>query len=231
MPSEPPGQSREDTETLLSVAEAAARAGMKPSSWRAGVSRGDFPPPDDPDTAAPKQRRRPRWRPATVDAFTGSRPGQGKRTDLVTARKDRGRRYAAELAETPASTGTAMNEWLQGNHRALLAVAETLVDHREALLAAAGDASRDGLAEAIDRAGEEISGRPSRLLASAVTYAQFLLRSIDTARAPAEARQALSRHDHLHAEFNRLRDPAWVSEAVPAALADSGRRAPARVPR
>lgn len=99
-----------------------------------------------------------------------------------------------------------MEQWLRDNHRRILAVADALVDHREALLAAAGDTRvRDELASAIDRAGEEISSRPSRMLASAVAYALFLLRPGGPVRTPAEVRVVLTTHAHLHAEFNRLR--------------------------
>lgn len=202
----------EQTEPMLDVTEAAARAGMQPSSWRSAVSRGYLPPPDDPDASAPKTRRRPRWRLSTVDRFIGARPGQGHRTDLAEARRESGRRVAAELAEAPPVTAAAVQEWLQANHRALLAVADALVDHREALLAAIRDDARlrDDLAGAIDRAGEEMSGRPSRILASAVTYAQFLLRAEGPVRVPAEVREVLACHAHLHDEFNRLRGQAGL---------------------
>jgi hypothetical protein len=61
-------------ELLLTVAEAAARAGMTPGAWRALVSSGHVPPADDPgDVAAPVNRRSPKWRASTVDAYRKSR--------------------------------------------------------------------------------------------------------------------------------------------------------------
>jgi hypothetical protein len=59
---------------LLTVAQAAARAGMTPGAWRALVSSGHVPPADDPgDMAAPANRRSPKWKVSTVDAYRGSR--------------------------------------------------------------------------------------------------------------------------------------------------------------
>jgi hypothetical protein len=195
-----------EDDPLLTVAEAAARAGMKPSSWRSAVSREIIPAPDDHDDHALPERRRPRWRRSTVDASIGLRPGQGSRTDLRGARKQRDRQLAAELAEPRPTAPVAMDEWLRANHRHLLAVAEALVDHREVLLNAVGaELQRDELAAAIDRAGEEISSRPSRMLASAVTYALFLLRDGGPVRAVPEVREVLITHARLHPEYNHLR--------------------------
>jgi hypothetical protein len=204
-----------DAEPLLEVAEAAARLGIQPGSWRAGVSRGYFPPPDEPDTAAPKQRRRPRWRLSTVDKAIDTRPGQGRRTDLAEARKDRGRRITAELAEPRRASAAAVQEWLRTNHRALLAVADVLVDHRDELLTSVTDDERlhDELAGAIDRAGEAMTGHPSRLLAAAVTYAHFLLRPDGGVRTSDAVREVLNRHARLHVEFNRLRSQERRDEA------------------
>lgn len=103
--------------------------------------------------------------------------------------------------------------WLQTNHHALLAVAEILVDHREALLAAAGDLKAGELAAAIDQAGEAMSSRPSRLLAAGVTYAQFLLRPAVGIPVPEEVREVLHLHAGLHAEFNQLRTAGGTHEA------------------
>lgn len=99
-----------------------------------------------------------------------------------------------------------MQEWLRANHRRLLAVADALVDHRDELLRTTASQRRTDLAAAIDRAGEEISSQPSRLLAAAVTYAMFLVRSGDPDRLSEDIREALAAHAHLHPEFNRLRD-------------------------
>ncbi len=200
-----PDQPVFDEDPLLDVADAAAHAGILPSSWRAGVAKGLYPQPDDPDEGVPKQRRRPRWRRSTVSAGVGRRVGRGRRTDLVAARRDLEQQRAAELAEPAPAPAPDVQAWLRANHRALLAVADVLVDHREALLAAAGAGLRDELAAAIDRAGEEISSRPSRLLASAVTYAQFLLRPDGPVKVPAEVREVLGAHARLHAQFNALR--------------------------
>lgn len=202
---EPAGKRSSEDDPLLDVEEAAARAGMAASSWRSAASRGYVEPPDDPDEAAPKQRRRPRWRQSTVDRSVGGRLGRGRRTDLAEAKRILSQRLADELAApTPAST-TAMREWLHLNHQAILAVADVLVDHRDTLLAGLSETQQRDLAGAIDQAGEAISSRPSRLLASAVTYAQFLLRPGGPARTPVEVREVLTTHSHLHLEFNRLR--------------------------
>lgn len=203
---EPAGEPLRERDPLLDVEEAAARAGMTPSSWRSAVSRGYVESADEPDESAPKQRRRPRWRRSTVDRSIENRLGRGRRTDLVKTKKDRVRRLAEELTQPAPASAAAMREWLQVSHRSVLAVADVLVDHRDAILASVTDARmRDELAGAIDQAGEAISSRPSRLLAAAVTYAQFLLRPEGPARAPSAAREVLNAHAHLHPEFNRLR--------------------------
>lgn len=214
MSDEPTGHTDLEDDPLLSVEEAAARAGIDPGSWRSGVSRKYLPPADDPDLGFPKERRRPRWRRSTVDNARDQPLGRGRRTDLVKKRKDHNERLAAEMAEPRASDALQVRAWLQANHRALLGVAETLVDHREELLAAvAGEAETVELARAIDQAGEAISSRPSRILAAAVTYAQFLLRPEAGVRAPHEVREVLNRYAHLHAEFNRVRPPGGEREA------------------
>ena len=62
----------------LSTAQAAKRAGVTPASWRGMVARGAAPPPDDHDDNHPVNRRAPRWRPETIDAWlpTRRRPGR-----------------------------------------------------------------------------------------------------------------------------------------------------------
>src|SRR5438093_176115 len=107
-----------DADPLLGVDAAAARAGVAASTWRAYVARGRAPEPDDPDKGegVKEQRRRPRWRLSTVDAFNDSRPGQGRRTDLIKARKDWQTQIAAELAEPLPDPGMGLEDWLRANH-------------------------------------------------------------------------------------------------------------------
>jgi len=62
----------------VDVAGAAAICGIKPSTWRTYVDRGQAPAPDDPDTDTVQQRRRPRWRRATVERWHAGRPGPGR---------------------------------------------------------------------------------------------------------------------------------------------------------
>lgn len=65
---------------LLTGPQAADRLGIEPSTWRAYVSRGQAPPPDDPDLGQIKQRRNPRWRQSVIDEIK-ARKRQPKRTD------------------------------------------------------------------------------------------------------------------------------------------------------
>ena len=58
---------------LLSAKDAAARAipPLTVSDFRSRVRRGLAPLPDDPDDEdRPPNRRRPRWRQSTIDAWT-----------------------------------------------------------------------------------------------------------------------------------------------------------------
>ncbi len=59
--------------------EAAALAGVTPSTWRNYVTRGYAPPPDG------RLGRTPWWHRATIDGWLETRPGQGARTDLHTS--------------------------------------------------------------------------------------------------------------------------------------------------
>lgn len=68
---------------LLSTTEIAARLGVQPVTWRALVSRGEAPAPDVPELDRPPGVRWPRWRLSTVEAWRKTRPGQGRRTDLI----------------------------------------------------------------------------------------------------------------------------------------------------
>lgn len=156
----------------LDVEACARRRGIKASTWRSYVARGQAPAPDDPDDqdGRPPSHRRPRWRPETVDGFPY--PGQGRRTDVAAARRAAAAERAAQLAEQRAGDA-GLVAWLAANHRALLDAAEVLVDERDRLIAGAGDRGEQ-LAEAIDTAGEHMLGRPSRTLAAAVASALFL---------------------------------------------------------
>lgn len=60
----------------LTNADAAALAGVAPSTWRDYVARGYAPAPDG------RLGRTPWWRPATITTWLETRPGQGARTDL-----------------------------------------------------------------------------------------------------------------------------------------------------
>jgi hypothetical protein len=162
-----------DRSEWLDVEACAARRGIKPGTWRAYVSRGQAPAPDDPDDAdgRPPGHRRPLWRPETLDNFAW--PGQGRRTTAGRRRRAEADRRRAEL-EHAGEADAALEAWLAEHHRQLLAAAEVLVDQRDALLAGAGDRAGQ-LAEAIDQAGEHMTARPSRSLAAGVAYALFLL--------------------------------------------------------
>ncbi|MEN3308836.1 MAG: hypothetical protein V7603_5038 [Micromonosporaceae bacterium] len=200
-----------DEDPLLSLAEAAERAGLKKGTWQSYVSRRYAPPPDDPDdtdtdgTPIDKFRRRPQWRASTVDRFREHRLGQGRRTDLDDRKKERRERRAAELAEPLAEPTPVVADWLETNHRALLAVAEELVDHRDALVAVAP--RPEEVADAIDAAGLHMSRQPSRALASAISYAMGLLTPETLARLPEDSQVALvvRRYRRLRDEFEQIR--------------------------
>lgn len=186
----------------LGLGEVAARAHVRPDTWRSYVKRGYAPPPDDPDDqdpGVPKERRRRRWRTSTVDAYLASRPGQGRRTDLAEARAKQRHRDAADLAApAPAPPPAALSDWLRTNHAGLLEVADALVDARDELLDVVADP--DGLAEAVDAAGERMDRGPSKAFASAVAYAIGLTRGV-ALDPDSDLSRALHRHGHLHAEF------------------------------
>jgi hypothetical protein len=191
---------------LLGPAQVAARLGIAEVTWRSYVSREQAPPADDPgDPAESKFRRRPRWLTSTIDAFAGRPFRPGRRTDLAAARQAARDQAAADLAAPAALPTPTMSRWLEQNHAAVFEVAEALVDHRELLLAVAP--RLDALAEAIDAAGMQLSGRPSRALASAVAYALGLLPAEALARLPdhSDAQVVLEGARQLREEFNRLR--------------------------
>jgi hypothetical protein len=62
----------------LGNADAAARVGLKPATWRAYVARGQAPEPDGREEVSGT----PWWWPTTLDAWMALRPGPGARTDL-----------------------------------------------------------------------------------------------------------------------------------------------------
>lgn len=200
------GSQPTDDDPLLRVNEAAARAGVQPSTWRAYVNRQQAPRPDDPDEETPKERRQPRWRQSTVDAFNGRPRRPGRRTDLRDRRAAQRAERAAELASPPAAAAD-LAVWLETNHQRLLVVADVLVDHREDLLAGAPASVADQLAQAIDLAGEYMTARPSLSLARGVAYALFWLRPDGPFQAPADSEVAglLAANQRLREELNRLR--------------------------
>ena len=68
---------------LLTTREIADRLGIQPTTWRSMVSLGHAPPADVPELERPPGSRLPRWRWSTVEAWRKTRPGQGRRTDLI----------------------------------------------------------------------------------------------------------------------------------------------------
>lgn len=200
-----------DEDRLLSLAEAAERAGLKKGTWQSYVSREYAPAPDDPDdtdtdgTPISKFRSRPRWRASTVDRFTEDRLGQGRRTDLDDLKREQRERRAAELAAPLAGATPVVADWLATNHGALLAAAEALVDHRDALVAVAP--RPEEVADAIDAAGLHMSRQPSRALASAISYAMALLapETLARLRDDSELAQVVERYRRLRDEFEQIR--------------------------
>jgi len=78
------------------VAEAASHCGIRPATWRGYVSTGHAPAPADLDDGAPKERRRPRWRPDTVRAWQDGRP----------KRPGRPRKHPGEAGDVGTVPGT-----------------------------------------------------------------------------------------------------------------------------
>lgn len=69
----------------ISSTEAADIVGIKRSTWRSYVARGQAPAPDYPHDAHGALTPRfpgPWWKQSTIEAWTMSRPGAGARTDL-----------------------------------------------------------------------------------------------------------------------------------------------------
>lgn len=62
----------------LSGPQAAARAGIKPATWRHYVHKGLAPTPDGREEVS----GHPWWWETTVDRWLAARPGRGARTDL-----------------------------------------------------------------------------------------------------------------------------------------------------
>nr|WP_051105545.1 hypothetical protein [Parafrankia discariae] len=67
-----------DADPLMTVTEVADHLRLTASSWRAYVADGSAPAPDDPDSDRPANRRRPRWRRSTVDAWHARRRPRGR---------------------------------------------------------------------------------------------------------------------------------------------------------
>lgn len=69
----------DEPDLLLTVAQCAARIGVKPVTWRGYVRDGYVPPADHPgDLEVSANRRSPKWRASTVDAYQANRPGRGR---------------------------------------------------------------------------------------------------------------------------------------------------------
>lgn len=65
---------------LLTTAQCAERAGVKPNTWRTFVRDGYVPAADDPgDLEVSANRRSPKWRASTVERFMAARPGRGRK--------------------------------------------------------------------------------------------------------------------------------------------------------
>lgn len=82
LPTKATGSTREftaDPNRLLTVREVCILLQIEPVTWRAYVSRGQAPAPDDPDSDAHPNRRRPRWRLSTVREYKQGRTYRAKR--------------------------------------------------------------------------------------------------------------------------------------------------------
>lgn len=187
---------------LLTGPEAAAVAGVDSGTWRSYHSRGYAPPADRRDAST---SWRPCWYLATIKAWleTG-RDGQGKRTDLIQARADKRRQLEAERTTTTAAPAPGLHDWLATHHATLLAVADLLVDHRDELMDASTDP--DGLAEAIDAAGDTQRKHPTKGFASAVVYALSMIRRT-TRRVDPELASLLEHRWWLHEQFQPWAGP------------------------
>ena len=181
---------------LLTGPEAAALAGIAAVTLRVYVKRGYAPAADVRDASTNWQ---PRWRRATIETWLAEgRDGQGKRNDLTQARTDERHRRDQELAAPAAPAQPGLAGWLADHHPELLAVADLLVDHRDALLELATDP--DGLAEAIDAAGDAMRKNPTKALASAVWHALSMFRRTVRGADP-ELTVWLDHRWYLHEQF------------------------------
>jgi hypothetical protein len=68
---------------MLTIEQAATRAGVAASTWRSYVSRGQAPSADERD-----EWGHPRWNESTVDYWLATRPGQGVKKHLQRHRGD-----------------------------------------------------------------------------------------------------------------------------------------------
>jgi hypothetical protein len=73
---------------LMTAAQVGSAIGWQPKSWRAEVTKGRGPAPDDADDADGRHpmRRTPRWRLSTVKRYIDSRPGRGNWTSNAGAK-------------------------------------------------------------------------------------------------------------------------------------------------
>jgi hypothetical protein len=95
-------------ETPLTVRDAAAWAGVTPSTWRSYVARGQAPAADGHLGATPY------WHESTVRAWLDNRPGQGRRTwGLWTVETD------ATYDQAQSATGIPANRWSTAGRRGL----------------------------------------------------------------------------------------------------------------
>lgn len=195
-----------EEDPLVSAKEAAELLGIKPATWRSYVSRGQAPPPDEPDDepGKPACHRFPRWRRSTVLGRVGRRK-QGHRTDLDHAREARRRRDATDLAAVSIRPTAELAAWLARRATAVRAVAELLDDHRDELVEqAAGEAAQGLLEEAYNMMGRYL-GRQEMTngFASAVAHTLRLARAVSSA--DDELRSMLAARQQLFDEYELLR--------------------------
>ncbi len=152
------------------VAEAASHCHVTPGTWRHYVSVGFAPAPDDPDVGAPRERRRPRWRPETIKAWHATRPGKGGRPRKghpVTAQPEP-RRYGQWV---PDGTGVlrAGPSLFEQRQAALLAELRRIREEEQAAIRAADFTRDEGVAarrayDRVRRGGPPLTPRQAAAL-------------------------------------------------------------------
>lgn len=118
--------------------------------------------------------------------------------------KRRTRMAALKVPASPLPVNGDLQEWLRGSHHRLVDVASTLVEWHDQLCASvADDEQRAELAAAIKQAEGCMLKPPTKLFASAIAYAVFLLRPDGPARLPDDddLQNALQRGRVLRAGF------------------------------